>query len=159
MAGKKAPRKKAAKKKTAKKKTATRRTDRNASTRARMDAKTKRDEKRYSVFLETLANGGTVADACEASTLSRSTVYERRDNDEEFDRAWLDAYETGTDSLESVAIRRGRTGSDRLLEFVLKSRHARFRGETSGNGRTTRRRVEFVVVDASDPDRKDTGEE
>jgi hypothetical protein len=73
-------------------------------------------------FLEELAAGGTVADACHAAGFSRQYAYERRKVDAEFGQAWVDVLEAGTEQLEREAGRRAMMGSDLLMIFLLKSR-------------------------------------
>jgi len=155
---KKASKKKALRKKTAKKTTSKVRTERNAK-KEREAAKDKRREAQFAIFLLTLSDGGTVAEACKDSQLPRSTVYERRENDEDFDSAWIQAYSDGTDALESTARKRAQEKSDLLMIFLLKSRHQKFRGEGNPETRGRRKKVEFVVTDASDPKRKIPGED
>jgi hypothetical protein len=91
-------------------------------------------------FLAALATTGTVCSAAKKAKISRSTVYEARDSDPLFARAWDDAVEENTQILEAEAIRRASAGyvkpvyqrgelvgkvreySDTLLIFLLKSR-------------------------------------
>jgi hypothetical protein len=76
----------------------------------------------FDAFIEALAEGETVTAACRVADLGRRTVYDERGRNEDFARAWEDAIEAGTDSLEAEARRRALDGSDRLLEFLLKAR-------------------------------------
>jgi hypothetical protein len=70
-------------------------------------------------FLQALANEGTVAAACTAAKIGRSTVYRRRREDEAFAEAWDDIDAAVVDVLEREAVRRAlvatrtRTGSRR----------------------------------------------
>lgn len=64
-------------------KSETQRTDRTARKKAR--------------FLEALAEGYSVTGACKKARIGRSTVYEWRDADPAFARAWDDAWEAGGD--------------------------------------------------------------
>ena len=95
------------------------------------------DEKRR-VFLEALAAVGNVTQAAKSAGLSRTIVYKRRREDEDFARDWDEAKWIGGGALEDEAIRRARDGwevpvfhdgqkcgtvrkySDTLLIFLLK---------------------------------------
>jgi hypothetical protein len=79
-------------------------------------------EKAFERFLQVLGEGATVAEACRAAGMSRSTAYDRRDRDEQFRHAWADAVEAGTEALEAEARRRAMEGSDTLMIFLLKAR-------------------------------------
>lgn len=63
-----------------------------------------------------------VSEACRAAGVGRTTVYERRQADEDFALAWADVEERSTELLEQIAVRRAAQGSDVLLIFLLKSR-------------------------------------
>jgi hypothetical protein len=81
-----------------------------------------------------------VSAACEQVGLARQTVYNERRRNEDFAEAWADAEERSTECMEREAYRRAVEGtseplvsagkhvtnvqkySDRLLEFMLKSR-------------------------------------
>lgn len=91
-------------------------------------------------FIGHLANGGTVAAACELCVIGRATVYRHRQKDEDFAVAWADAEEESTEKLEEEAFRRAFKGvekpvhyegrridfvteySDTMLIFLLKAR-------------------------------------
>lgn len=91
-------------------------------------------------FLRAFEEHGTVAAACEAAKISRSTVYLERQRNEDFALAWHDIEEATTERMEREAFRRGVEGveepvfqrgeqvgairkfSDTLLIFMLKSR-------------------------------------
>lgn len=104
-------------------------------------SRTTRTPKKESDFIASLrATGGNVSRSCEAVGFPRRTVYEWRDADETFAKAWDEAVEFGTDELEEEARRRAFAGvdepvfyqgeecgtirkySDTLLIFLLKGR-------------------------------------
>jgi hypothetical protein len=64
------------------------------------------------LFLEHLANSGNIFASAKAAKITRSTVYERRDNDPEFKAAMFSAFEDATDLLELEARRRAHDGVD-----------------------------------------------
>jgi len=73
-------------------------------------------------FLAAFAEAGSVATACRAAGINRSTVYRERQRDEQFAVAWADTEEGVTDMLEAEALRRAMDGSDRLLMVLLRAR-------------------------------------
>lgn len=92
-------------------------------------------------FLEAFEMFHTVADACKAANVGRSTVYRHRVADEDFALAWLDVETLTTELMEKEAFRRATKGlvrnvydargnllreelifSDTLLIFLLKGR-------------------------------------
>lgn len=91
-------------------------------------------------FIDHLANGGTVAAACQLAVIGRATAYRHRQKDEDFALAWVDAEEESTEKLEEEAYRRAFKGvekpihyegrridfvteySDTMLIFLLKAR-------------------------------------
>jgi hypothetical protein len=97
-------------------------------------------KKEQRAFLDSLAESANVTWACKATRVPRATVYEWREADPKFAKAWDEATELGTDALEDEAIRRGHAGvdkpvyqggekvgvvreySDTLLIFMLKAR-------------------------------------
>lgn len=74
------------------------------------------------VFVAAFAEAGSVATACRAAGIDRSTAYRERQRDERFALAWADAEEGATDMLESEALRRAMEGSDRLVVMLLRAR-------------------------------------
>ena len=105
---------------------------------------TKENEAR---FLDVLRQGWSATKAAEAVGLTRSMLYRRRAEDEEFAVMWADAREEGIDVLVDEALRRAVTGverpvfgkggvivgtvteySDRLMEVLLRG----LRPETFG---------------------------
>lgn len=73
------------------------------------------------LFLEALRNSGNVRAACQAAGIDRSTAYKCRERSKQFREQWDEALEDACDFLEAVAWQRAQAGSDRLLEFLLKS--------------------------------------
>jgi hypothetical protein len=61
-----------------------------------------------------------ISAACERAVVSRATYYRRRDSDQEFARAVVDAFEDFADGLELTAVKRAKRKSDALLIFLLK---------------------------------------
>ena len=61
-------------------------------------------------FLAALAEHGVLTMAAEAAGVDRSTVFRRRQEDEEFDTAVLDAIEQAVDKDEREVVRRAREG-------------------------------------------------
>jgi hypothetical protein len=61
-------------------------------------------------FLEVLAASGNVSMAIAAAKISRRIVYDLRNNDETFARAWSDAEDIAADRLETEAWRRAVDG-------------------------------------------------
>jgi hypothetical protein len=55
------------------------------------------------VFLKCISEGHPVAYACKQSGIPYSTAYREKKEDEDFRKAWNDAYEQGSDFYESVA--------------------------------------------------------
>lgn len=77
--------------------------------------RTVRSPEKDRIFLETLANAQSVAASCRVAGYERRRVYEWRDKDEEFAKAWADAEEAGTDKLEDEAKRRAEEGVARII--------------------------------------------
>ena len=107
---------------------------------ARKIAGTVGTAKKRALFLEVLTETANVVYACKQARLSRRTVYNWRNTEAEFLKAWDEAVELGIDALEDEALRRGQQGfdkpvfhqgkqcgkvreySDTLLIFMLKAR-------------------------------------
>lgn len=102
--------------------------------------RTRRTKRKENRFLETLRTGASTYVAAKAANIARSTVYDWRDRDPDFRKAWDDAEASGTDLLEQEAWRRAHDGntkpvfhkgevvghvreySDPLTMFLLKGR-------------------------------------
>jgi hypothetical protein len=67
------------------------------------------------------APGGSITRACRAAGICRTTFYHRRNEDETFRAAVLEALEEACDLLEDEARRRAMKCSDVLLIFLLKA--------------------------------------
>ena len=83
--------------------------------------RTIRTPRKRAIFLAALAEHGNIHTAVEMAAIGRTSVYEWRDDDPTFARDWDMALETYTDTLEAVADRRAKAGSDVLLIFRLKA--------------------------------------
>ena len=92
-------------------------------------------------FLEVFASGTTVTTAAAAAGIDRSTANRARKTDRDFNAAWTDAEEAGTDILEECAIKRAMEFSDTLLLALLRARRPEKFME--------RQRLEHVHVDLS----------
>ena len=66
-------------------------------------------------FLTALAKSCNVSYACKAARVGRSTVYEWRDADLEFAKAWDEAEQTAVEGLEREAWRRAQDGVKRKI--------------------------------------------
>ena len=77
-----------------------------------MSNKTVRSEARDIRFLKALAAGSPVEKACKAACYGRSTVYEWREQDAEFAKAWDEAVDAFVELMEAEADRRGMVGVD-----------------------------------------------
>jgi hypothetical protein len=108
------------------------------------------------VFLDHLAAGWTVRHAAAAAGVARrQTLYEARERDPEFTRAWDEALEAGVEALLDEARRRAVEGWERpvyqgrelvghvreydskLLMFLIAGRDPRYRGVTAEVGNVT----------------------
>lgn len=105
-----------------------------------MANRTKFTSKKREEFLAVLSEGASVTAAAAKVGMSRRGMYDARDADEEFKKAWDDAVEQGTDLMEDEGHRRAIEGvkepvyyqgaevgyvrkySDTLLIFFLKAR-------------------------------------
>jgi hypothetical protein len=73
------------------------------------------------MFLETFSNSGNIRAACMYADVERHIVATALTNDKEFEAAYDIAENEAVDLLVAEAWNRARNGSDRLLEFLLKS--------------------------------------
>ncbi|MBB2918320.1 terminase [Cupriavidus alkaliphilus] len=112
---------------------------------------------RRAKFLQNLAETANVSAAARAVRMARQYLYELRDADADFAKAWDAAVVLGTEALEDEAVRRAYDGtlkpvfykgekcgsireySDTLLIFLLKARNwekfgDRVRNELTGRG-------------------------
>lgn len=71
------------------------------------------------VFLELIAEGSNIGEACAALGVNRSTVFRWRKDDPGFNAAVLRAFVANIEGLKREAERRAMKGSDKLLMFLL----------------------------------------
>lgn len=60
------------------------------------------DAQRQKCFLEGLSQGLSITSAAARASVSRRVVYQHREADPAFAKAWAEAYEAGTDRLEDA---------------------------------------------------------
>lgn len=72
--------------------------------------------------IEILQDGKGAANAARAVGVSRRTLYNWRDQNENFRQQWDDTQEGVTDEIEETAIEKALAGDTTLLIFLLKSR-------------------------------------
>ena len=113
--------------------------------------------KQKEVFLKCLANGDSIRSASEQVKVVRQTVYNWKENDEEFAAAWDEAMEAGIERLEDAAYNRAMEGSDTLMIFLLKAKRPKVysdkqRLEHTGadGGPLSIASIERRIVDPSD---------
>ncbi len=116
---------------------------------------------RLAKFLEALTEAYTINEAAKIAGVSRSWIYTVRERDEDFAKAWDDAYQAGTESLEATARKRAtdpKKGSDILLMFLMKKRDPSYRESFKhevggpGGGPIQIQRIERVIVDPENRD-------
>ena len=83
-------------------------------------------------FLAALAKVPSVSKAAEAVGAHRSTVYEWRDRDPQFAKAWDEAIEASVDNLVVAAFKRALKSSDSLLQWLLKCHRPQVYNMSSG---------------------------
>lgn len=71
-------------------------------------------------FIEALSETGVVGHAVKLSNTTYGTVYNARNKDDDFAKAWDAALEMAIDGLELEARRRAMSKSDLLMMFLLK---------------------------------------
>ena len=72
-------------------------------------------------FIEALTISPNVSKARGGRRISRVSAYEYKNTDEAFRNRWQAALEASLDDLEEEGFRRGKSDSDTLLIFMLKS--------------------------------------
>ena len=72
-------------------------------------------------FLTALRNSANVRAACQAAGVSRQAVYKARQRNAAFEQQYEEAMEDATDVLDAEARRRALSGSDTILQFLLKA--------------------------------------
>ena len=68
-------------------------------------------------FLAQLRLTGVVTQACDAAQIARHAVYDRRQNDPDFAKAWDEAREMAADRLEQEAVRRAVDGINKPVFY------------------------------------------
>jgi Helix-turn-helix domain len=86
-----------------------------------MKGRTVRTPQKQADFLRLLAEGNSVGEAAAAIGCQRRTVYDWRDSNNEFRRAWDAALDQATEAIESVLYARARGGDLLACIFWLKS--------------------------------------
>jgi hypothetical protein len=79
--------------------------------------RTKRNANDDETFLDALSQGDSVARAAAKANYSTRAVYEYREKDEAFAKAWNAAHDAGTDRLEDEAHRRAYSGVKRQVYY------------------------------------------
>ena len=74
------------------------------------------------LFLKQLALGRSPGGAARVVKIARATAYAWKNQDPEFDAAWVDAVETGLDLLEDSVFERGLKEGGEDARFILKHR-------------------------------------
>ena len=74
------------------------------------------------LFLKQLALGRSPGAAARVVKIARATAYAWKNQDPEFDAAWVDAVETGLDLLEDSVFERGLKEGGEDARFILKHR-------------------------------------
>lgn len=103
-------------------------------------ARTTRTPKKQAAFLEELMLRGNVRDACAAANVPRRTVYDWRDADPAFARAWDDALDEAADIMEREAHRRAVDGVDEPVYGSLG------KGEGMGEVGTIRKYSDTLLI-------------
>lgn len=94
-----------------------------------MGSRTNRTYAEGERLLKKLELGYSVAAACKAEGIARSTYYVWLEKKEEFAAAAHDAIEAGTDRIEDVALRKAIEGDNAMIALMLKSRRKDKYGE------------------------------
>ena len=81
----------------------------------------------HSPFLRALAKTPSVTFAAKAAGVSRRTVYDHRERDEEFAAKWDDALNQSLDALEHEVYQRAVKGDAQLAMFILKAHRPFYR--------------------------------
>lgn len=120
-----------------------------------MAAYTKYTKSRAERALEKLRAGESREVAAQAAGVCRKTLYNWRDENDEFREAMAEADEIVTDGLESVAVRHAMAGNVALLIFLLKSRRREVYGDQQkvehSGGIDIRRVAEKLAAEFNEP--------
>lgn len=95
-------------------------------------------------FINELRRGASVSSAANFIAVSRTTVYEHREQNDEFKAEWEDAIEEGTDLLEDEARRRAAEGWDEPVFY---------KGEQQGTVRKYSDTLLIVLLKARRPEK------
>lgn len=98
-------------------------------------------------FLDALALGATIDEACKRSCIGRSTIYEYRSDDPEFAAAWTEARERAIDVLERELYVRAKDRKDPQSASLLKFALAGYRRQTFGQRVEIDAKVTAVPLD------------
>lgn len=98
-------------------------------------------------FLDALALGATIDEACKRSCIGRSTIYEYRSDDPEFAAAWAEARERAIDVLEGELYVRAKDRKDPQSASLLKFALAGYRRQTFGQRVEIDAKVTAVPID------------
>jgi hypothetical protein len=78
-------------------------------------------EEKRQAFIVRLRDSANVRESCQAASISRPTAYRWRKHWTTFRREWEEALEDACDDLETVARKRAKDESDKLLMFLLRA--------------------------------------
>ena len=78
---------------------------------------TARTPETRAAFLEALAGSANITGSCRSAGIGRQTVYQWREEDEQFAKDWDSALEEAFDKLEAEAWRRGHDGVDKPITY------------------------------------------
>jgi len=137
--------------------------------------KTKLTQHLIEKFLHLLANnGGIVCDAAKSLNISRTALYNRRNQDEEFKELWDVAVDLGVDVIEDEAKRRALTGvkepvyfqgrvvghvwkkSDYCIGLILKAHRDKYKEKHEISGPEGKPLATSVVIYLPDNKRRQT---
>lgn len=80
-------------------------------------------------FIKAYEQTYNVTTACQMIRIARTSVYEWIDEYPEFARMFAEVRQKFVDDLEAEAVRRAMQGSDRLIEFLLRSHRPTLYGQ------------------------------
>ncbi len=109
-----------------------------------MANRTKWTPKKKAAFLKGLIETGNVSEAVRLSGMSRSRVYELREQNEDFQSAWDEAIEVGIDNLEQAARDRALHGVDEPVFY---------QGENCGHKRKWSDTLTIFLLKAQRPEK------
>jgi hypothetical protein len=92
-----------------------------------MSIRTIRTPKNRKAVLTAIEDGKSIAAACRAARIGRTSLHEWRHDEPEFDAEFEEAVEIGNDAIRDEVQRRAFEGSDTMLIFLAKARCPEFR--------------------------------